>query len=87
VNQAVGNLSVYEYEACPFCIKVRRFMKASGISLPLRDAKKDPHKNELLQGGGKLQVPCLRVEKEDGSVQWMYESNEIITFLKSKTSA
>jgi hypothetical protein len=26
-------------------------------------------------------VPCLRVVKEDGSIDWIYESNDIIGFL------
>jgi glutathione S-transferase len=27
-------------------------------------------------------VPCLRIEKPDNSVQWLYESSAIIAYLK-----
>mgnify|MGYP003704360153 CR=1 FL=1 len=81
------NLSLYQFEACPFCVKVRRFMKASGFSLPLRDAKQEPFRSELLAGGGKVQVPCLRIEQEGGSVQWLYESSDIIAYLQAKMHA
>ena len=73
VDASLQRLSLYEYEACPFCVKVRRFLKASAISVPLRDAKTDPFRAELLKGGGKLQVPCLKIENKDSAVKWLYE--------------
>ncbi len=79
----VSELSLYQFEACPFCVKVRRFLRSEGVVVPLRDATKEPHRKELLQGGGKLQVPCLRIPKSDGSAQWMYESADIIAYLKT----
>lgn len=87
VNSALGGLALYEFEACPFCIKVRRFLKGSAIAIPLRDAKKEPYRSELLAGGGKLQVPCLQITNEDGSVRWLYESSDIIAFLQNKIGA
>ena len=84
VDAALAGLSLYEFQACPFCVKVRRFLRASGASLPLRDAKSDPWRSELMAGGGKLQVPCLKLETPEGSVKWMYESNEIISFLRDR---
>ncbi len=38
---------------------------------------------ELIAGGGKLKVPCLRVGNEDGQTQWIYESGEIIGYLEN----
>jgi len=38
---------------------------------------------DLIAGGGKGQVPCLRIEHENGSVEWMYESVDIIRYLQS----
>jgi glutaredoxin len=84
IDGALKKLSLYQYEACPFCVKVRRFMKGSSISLPLRDALKEPSRQELLSGGGKLQVPCLRIENDDGGVQWLYESSAIVSYLQGK---
>jgi glutaredoxin len=84
INSAMRKLSIYQYEACPFCVKVRRFMKAQSIDLPLKDAMKEPARSELLKGGGKAQVPCLRIENEDSSVKWMYESSDIVAYLQGK---
>jgi glutathione S-transferase len=42
-----------------------------------------PYRDELLQGGGKIQTPCLRIEK-DGSVEWLYESSAIISYLEKR---
>jgi glutathione S-transferase len=39
------------------------------------------YKHQLEEGGGKVQVPCLRIEK-DGDVTWLYESDDIIQYLQ-----
>ena len=36
----------------------------------------------LVNEGGRHKVPCLRIEKADDSVQWLYESTDIIAYLK-----
>jgi glutaredoxin len=77
-----SGLSLYQYEACPFCVKVRRFLKAEGISLPLVNALTEPGRTELLDGGGKNQVPCLRIKDKDGTVRWLYESGDIVAYLQ-----
>jgi len=41
------------------------------------------NKADLIAGGGKSQVPCLRIEGENGEVRWMYESTDIVRYLKS----
>jgi glutathione S-transferase len=59
------------------------------LSLPitLRDAQHDSeHREALLQGGGKVQTPCLRITDAQGQVQWMYESNDIIKYLQQRFS-
>jgi len=83
INEASGNLALYQFEACPFCVKVRRVMKAEGIHIPLIDSTTEPGRGELLKGGGKLQAPCLKITKKDGTAEWMYESNDIISYLKN----
>ncbi|MGZ3652202.1 MAG: glutathione S-transferase N-terminal domain-containing protein [Bdellovibrionota bacterium] len=87
IDAALRKLSLYQYEACPFCVKVRRFMKASSITVPIRNAQKDPFRSELLSKGGKLQVPCLKIEEDDGSVKWLYESRDIVSFLQNRINA
>jgi len=39
-------------------------------------------RQELLKKGGKSQVPCLRVTKFGSRETWLYESLDIIRFLK-----
>jgi glutathione S-transferase len=38
----------------------------------------------LVRGGGKAKVPCLRITDKVGVNQWMYESGEIITYLRRR---
>ncbi|KXO13861.1 Glutaredoxin [Moritella sp. JT01] len=84
VDSEINNMSLYQFEACPFCVKVRRSMKRLNLDITVRDAKNDAtFGNELEQQGGKRKVPCLRIE-ENGQVQWMYESSDIIAHLEKK---
>ena len=36
---------------------------------------------ELVTGGGRATVPCLRIERAEGQVEWMYESIDIMRFI------
>ncbi len=82
LNDALQGMSLYQYPACPFCVKVRRAMKRNGIQLPLIDAKRDSVARKTLeQEGGRLMVPCLKIETSEGT-QWMYESSDIIQYLE-----
>jgi glutaredoxin len=79
-------LSLYQFRGCPFCVKVRRELFRLNLNLELRDIKKHPsYKDELLAGGGKTMVPCLRIESEDG-VEWLYESSDINAYLQGIAS-
>jgi len=73
---------LYQYSSCPFCMRVRRFAEQQGIELEMRDTLRDPGaRGELLEGGGRSMVPCLRIER-DGEVRWLYESLDIIEYLR-----
>jgi glutathione S-transferase len=53
----------------------------------LRDAQPEGEfRAELLQHGGKVQTPCLRIADAQGNVQWLYESNDIIKYLQQRFS-
>jgi len=82
VDRRSKNLSLYQFHGCPFCVKVRRTLHRLNVDIQLHDAKTEEIGNELINGGGKRKVPCLRIEK-DGKVQWMYNSNDIIAYLQS----
>ncbi|CAB3717400.1 glutaredoxin family protein [Achromobacter kerstersii] len=84
VNKDAAALALYQFNACPFCVKTRRAMHRLNVPVALRDAKNDPQAREqLLTGGGKVKVPCLRIDDADGT-RWMYESNEIIAYLDKR---
>ena len=72
------NHVLYYKPTCPYCVKVLRFMEQHGISLPLRDTFDEQIAQELVQIGGKRQVPCLVI---DGKA--LYESDDIIAYLTS----
>jgi glutaredoxin len=82
VNRQVSGLSLYQYYACPFCVRVRREIHRLNLPIELRDAQNNQQfRQELLAEGGEIQVPCLRID-EDGKSLWMYESKEIIQYLQ-----
>lgn len=82
VDQACQNLALYQFRTCPFCIKVRKEIARLGLNIELRDAQLDPaHKKALLEGGGKVKVPCLKITHDDGREEWMYESDTINAWL------
>lgn len=82
------NLSLYQLPSCPFCVKVRRTMKREGLNIELRNInQKNDYREELIREGGKRTVPCLRIEKADGQVQWLYESSDVIAHLQQLAKA
>ena len=85
INKQTALLQLYQYEACPFCVKVRRAMKRQSLNIATRDVKRsDTARSELLAGGGKLKVPCLRIQDGERGHQWMYESKDIINYLETR---
>lgn len=85
VERESTQMALYHFRTCPFCIKVRHEMGRLSLPIELRDAQHDAgHREALLQGGGKVQTPCLRITGEDGQVQWLYESGDIIQYLRQR---
>ncbi len=85
VDQTCRKLALYHFKTCPFCIKVRHEMARLSLPIKLRDAQHDAgHRNDLLNGGGKVQTPCLQITDDQGKVSWLYESNEIIKYLQQR---
>jgi len=82
LDEMTASMKLYHFKQCPFCVKTRRSIRRLGLNIETRDARNDPQWNsELINHGGKYQVPCLRLVKADGSQQWMYGSNDIIEYL------
>ena len=85
VDLQCRGLSLYQFRTCPFCIKVRREIGRLSLDIELRDAQTDQQNREaLLQGGGQVKVPCLKITDEQGNSQWMYESADIIQYLHQR---
>lgn len=84
VEQDLQGLTLYQFFACPFCIKTRRAMYKMNLPIiKLSASKGSPYRDQLEQGGGKVQTPCLRIENA-GDVKWLYESSEIIKYLEQR---
>lgn len=84
IDALTAGLALYQFRACPFCVRVRHAMRRMGLNIELRDARGDPATAaELRHRGGRYQVPCLRIE-ENGEVRWLYESADIITWLEQR---
>jgi len=87
VDQAAQDLTLYQFHACPFCVKTRRTLRRLNVSVALRDAKNNElDRRTLLNEGGKIKVPCLRIE-ESGQTIWLYESKAIIDYLQQRFAA
>ncbi len=81
IDNAVSRMSIYQFYACPFCIKTRRSIRRLNLPMEYRNAQAPgPVRDELQQLGGKIKVPCLRIEDEKEE-RWLYESNDIIAYL------
>ena len=84
VDQATRGMSLYQFYACPFCVRTRRAIHRLNLNIEVRDAQNDPeHRRSLTEEGGALQVPCLRID-EGGDSTWLYESAEIIGLLEKR---
>jgi glutaredoxin len=80
VEEELKTYSLYQFNACPFCIKVRRVMRKLNLPIELKNANLDEDlKLELLEKGGSPKVPCLKIGNT-----WMYDSGEIIKYLEHK---
>ena len=83
---------LFQTYTCPFCGMVSRFLDTKGIDIPRRDIARDPDaRAELVQGGGRPTVPCLKITvsaaestSQAQEVQWMYESMDIMRYLNDK---
>ena len=84
VNEQVKGMILYQFYACPFCIKTRRALRRLNLPIETRNVHLgSPYRQVLEQGGGRIQVPCLYLQQDQGDV-WMYESSDIIEYLEKE---
>jgi glutaredoxin 2 len=80
----MSSYALYYYDQCPFCQMVLRGLNGVNTTVELKNTLTDPkNRQDLMQGGGRTTVPCLRISDDNGKVQWMYESSDITRYLKT----
>lgn len=83
-DRAAAQLRLYHYPGCLFCTRVHYTLKRLNLRVPLSDIRADPRaRQELLAGGGRAMVPCLRIPTDSG-YRWLYESGDISRYLKQR---
>lgn len=84
-SDTVENLSLYHHNLCPYCAKVKgavKLLSLGELTPEYRNIRKhESFRKELVKGGGKQQVPALKVETASGQSHWLYESDMIIEYL------
>ena len=82
VDKATAKLALYHYASCAFSLRVRSAIAALSLDIELCDVLRD-RKNleELVAGGRRSTVPCLRIAADNGKFKWMYESTDIVKYL------
>lgn len=79
----VPKLALYHFPSCYFCKLVRRTLDRHEIEVELRNIHQDRKwHDELVAARGRRTVPVLRIETDDGQVQWMGESFYISRYLE-----
>ena len=87
IEREAKNLTLYHFPSCPFCMRTRQKIKQLDVPIREKDINRDPQaREELIEGGGKKTVPCLRIDSEEGT-RWMYESADINAYLEERFHA
>jgi glutathione S-transferase len=71
---------LWQFESCPYCIKVRKALMNKHIDFISIDASSPERKEFLQQIGGKAQVPFLLDTKNNKA---LYESDDIVRYIQS----
>jgi glutaredoxin len=88
VDAACRELTLYHYPSCPYCLVVRRALRRGALNVRSLNVHGDPQAAaELVARGGKAQVPCLRIAPAQGGERWLYESADIVRYLRERFPA
>ncbi|MBN8615882.1 MAG: glutathione S-transferase N-terminal domain-containing protein [Deltaproteobacteria bacterium] len=78
------DLSLYHYDSCPYCLRVRRALSELDVEVELRNIHQDSaHMRALIEARGARTVPVLRIRHEDGD-EWLPESADIVAYLRKR---
>ncbi len=85
VDLQCQSLALYQFNTCPFCIKVRQEMRRLSLPIEKRDAQHNAaNREELLQSSGATKVPCLKITEAYGQTRWLQDSNAIVAYLRER---
>lgn len=83
-EQAAAHLVLYHFRSCPYCLRVRRAIHGLNVPIRMRNIHEDEDAyRTLIAGGGRQTVPCLHIDGR-GQNTWLYESADIIRYLKRR---
>jgi len=86
-DQNTSDLVLYYSRTCVYCMRVLNVLRTLDVNIGMRNLSDDrAYRQELIQGGGRGTVPCLRITKGDGAEHWMYESSDISAYLSGRFS-
>lgn len=72
------NLTLYHFNGCPYCQRVKDYLSKKNIIVPMKDIRQtSAFHDELIKIGGKGQVPCLVIDDKA-----LYESMDIVEWFK-----
>lgn len=79
-------IHLYFCKSCINSIKIKRQCESLGLRVIEKDVKRiSDYCNELLNGGGELRVPCLRIEGSNGKkARWLYGNDSISEYLERR---
>lgn len=80
-------LSLYMFEGCAFCERVRIALDDLGLAIEERDVRAEPaHADALIVALGNKTVPVLRID-EGENTRWLPESADIVAHLYAEHGA
>ena len=75
-------LTLYHFPSCPYCKVVMDCLGRLNLEIPMKDIQvEDGARDELIEIGGKGQVPCLVIDGKP-----LYESADIVSWLEEHSN-
>ena len=79
--------ALYYFDSCPYCQRVLKALPELKVKVEKRNVKDEPKwHQEKLDATGSSQVPCLKITDNQGQVQWLFESMDIIHYLQKQSA-
>ncbi len=86
MTEVMAEVTLFQFEECPYCAKVRAKLRELGISyrkMNVPSDRQDPLRQELLEKSGVPTVPVLKVDGKSGE-KYIGGSADIIAFLEKE---